>query len=141
MFERIRDLSLGFASLGISAGDRVAMISESRPEWVLCDMAVLALGGILVPIYPTLSAQQVHYILDDAGARLAVVSNSLQLQKVQDVRHLLPALEAVIVMDEGAALKASVMSLEESASGPVPSARSSSPRSSTPPARPGSRKG
>jgi long-chain acyl-CoA synthetase len=113
MFERIRDLSLGFASLGVSSGDRVAMISESRPEWVLCDMAVLALGGVIVPIYPTLSAQQVRYIVADAGARLAVVSNSPQLQKVQDVRHLLPALEAVVVMDEGAAAKASVMGLEE----------------------------
>ena len=113
MFERVRDLALGFASLGVSSGDRVAIISESRPEWVLCDLAVLALGAVIVPIYPTLSAQQVRYILEDAGARLAIVSNSLQLEKAQDVRHLLPALEAVVVIDEGAASKASVMGLAE----------------------------
>ncbi|MBA3298176.1 MAG: long-chain fatty acid--CoA ligase [Acidobacteria bacterium] len=115
-FERIRELALGFASLGVCGGDRVAIISESRPEWIVCDMAILALGAVTVPIYPTLSAAQARYILEDAGARLAVVSTHLQLEKLQDVRHLLPALEAVIVMDEmdgGAAAKASVLGLDE----------------------------
>ena len=111
LFERIRDLALGFASLGITTGDRVAIMSESRPEWVMSDMALLALGAVVVPIYPTLGGPQARYILDDAGARLAVVSTKLQLDKVQDVRHLLPMLEAVIVMDEGAA-GASVMGLD-----------------------------
>jgi long-chain acyl-CoA synthetase len=113
LFERIRDLALGFASLGVSRGDRVAIVSESRPEWLMCDMAILALGAVTAPIYPTLGGAQVRYILDDAGARLAIVSTALQLKKVQEVRHLLPALEAVVVMDEGAASKASVMGLEE----------------------------
>jgi len=113
LFERIRDLALGFASLGITSGDRVAMMSESRPEWVLCDMALLSLGAVVVPIYPTLSAAQARYILDDAGARLAVMSTKLQLDKVQDVRHLLPGLEAVVVMDPEAAPGASVMGLNE----------------------------
>src|SRR5688572_26919693 len=90
LFERLRDLALGLASLGITSGDRVAMMSESRPEWVLCDMALLSLGAVVVPIYPTLSATQASYILEDAGARLAVVSTALQLAKVQEVRHLLP---------------------------------------------------
>jgi long-chain acyl-CoA synthetase len=111
LFERIRDLALGFASLGITSGDRVAIMSESRPEWVMSDMALLALGAAVVPIYPTLSGPQARYILDDAGARLAVVSTKLQLEKLQEVRHLLPMLEAVIVMDEGAA-GASVMGLD-----------------------------
>ena len=112
LFERIRDLALGFGSLGITSGDRVAIMSESRPEWVMSDMALLALGAAVVPIYPTLSGQQARYILEDAGARLAVVSTKLQLEKVQEVRHLLPSLEAVIVMDEGAA-GASVLSLDQ----------------------------
>ena len=113
VFERVRELGLGFKSLGVGAGDRVAIISESRPEWVLCDLAILALGAVTVPIYPTLSASQARYILEDSGARLAIVSTRLQLEKVQDVRHLLPALEAVAVMDEAAAAKASVLGLEE----------------------------
>src|SRR3954467_1918850 len=113
VFERIRDLSLGFRALGISRGDRVAIIAESRPEWLLCDLAVLTGGAVIVPIYPTLSASQARYILEDSGARLAIVSTRLQLEKIQEVRHLLPALEAVVVMDEGAAAKASVLGLEE----------------------------
>jgi long-chain acyl-CoA synthetase len=112
-FEQIRDLALGFRSLGVGKGDRVSIVAESRPEWVLCDQAILALGAVTVPIYPTLSAAQARYILEDSGARLAIVSTRFQLEKVQDVRHLLPALEAVAVMDEAAAAKASVLGLEE----------------------------
>jgi long-chain acyl-CoA synthetase len=112
-FERIRELALGFKSLGVGGGDRVAIIAESRPEWVLCDLAILALGAVTAPIYPTLSAAQARYILQDSGARVAIVSTRLQLEKVQDVRHVLPALEAVVVMDEAAAVKTSVLGLEE----------------------------
>ena len=113
LFERIRDVSLGLSSLGVTSGDRVALISESRPEWVICDMAILLLGAVTVPIYPTLNDSQVRYILGDAGVRIAIVSTKAQLDKVQAVRHLLPALEAVIVFDEVAASRASVMGLAE----------------------------
>jgi long-chain acyl-CoA synthetase len=117
VFERIRDLSLGFRAIGASRGDRVAIAAESRPEWLLCDLAILTAGAVTVPIYPTLSSAQARYILDDSGARLAIVSTRLQLEKIQEVRHLLPALEAVIVMDPpaGAPLlgSPSVLSLEE----------------------------
>ncbi|MFL6278992.1 MAG: AMP-dependent synthetase/ligase [Vicinamibacterales bacterium] len=117
VFERIRDLSLGFRALGISRGDRVAIIAESRPEWLLCDLAVLTAGAVIVPIYPTLSASQVRYILEDSGARLTIVSTRLQLDKIQEVRHLLPALEAVVVMDPPAGIplpeSPSVLSLED----------------------------
>jgi long-chain acyl-CoA synthetase len=117
VFERIRDLSLGFRVLGASRGDRVAIVAESRPEWLLCDLAILTAGAVTVPIYPTLSSGQARYILEDAGARLAIVSTRLQLEKIQEVRHLLPALEAVIVMDPPAGTplpgSPSVLSLEE----------------------------
>jgi long-chain acyl-CoA synthetase len=116
MFERIRDISLGLRTLGVSPGDRVALAAESRTEWLLCDFAVLAAGGVTVPIYPTLSAEQSRYILHDSGARLAIVSTRVQLEKTQEVRHRLPALEAVVAMDEAAAMpsvSASVFSLEE----------------------------
>jgi long-chain acyl-CoA synthetase len=109
LFERIRDVSLGLMSLGVSAGDRVAILSESRPEWVVCDMAALLLGAVTVPIYPTLNDTQVRYILADSAARLAIVSTKVQLEKVQDVRHLLPELSAVVVLDDSVAAKASVL--------------------------------
>src|SRR6185436_13036336 len=117
VFERIRDLSLGFRALGIGRGDRVALIAESRPEWLLCDLAVLTAGAVTVPVYPTLSAGQAKYILHDSGARLAVVSTRLQLEKIQEVRHQLPALEAVILIDAPAdtppAGSPSVLALDE----------------------------
>ncbi len=112
LFERIRDLSLGLGALGVAPGDRVAIVSESRPEWIMCDMAILAAGAVTVPIYPTLSAAQARYILQDSAARLAIVSTRLQLDKLQEIRHLLPAIEAVAVM-EPAAAGASVMTLDE----------------------------
>jgi len=112
MFERIRDLSLGLRATGVSRGDRVAIVAESRPEWLLSDLAILTAGAVTVPIYPTLSAGQVRYILQDSGARLAIVSTRLQLEKVQEIRHQLPSLEAVVVMD-GTAATTSVLTLEE----------------------------
>ena len=112
VFDRIRELSLGLASFGIGAGDRVAIVSETRPEWVLSDLAILARGAVTVPVYPTLSAAQARYILEDCGAKLAIVSTRLQADKIQEVRHLLPALEAVFVMEEAAAVGASVVGLE-----------------------------
>jgi long-chain acyl-CoA synthetase len=113
VFERVRDLSLGFSALGMGSGDRVALVSESRPEWVLADLGVLAGGGVTVPIYPTLSAGQVRYILEDSGARIAIVSSKLQLDKLQEVRHQLPSLEALVVMDAAAAAASpSVLTLD-----------------------------
>ena len=99
LFERIRDVSLGLVALGVRRGDRVAIVSESRPEWLIADLAILAAGGVTVPIYPTLSAAQARYILDDAGARVVIASTALQLRKVQEVRHMLPAVESLVLID------------------------------------------
>ncbi len=112
MFDRVRDIALGLASLGVSSGDRVAIISESRPEWVLCDLAILTLGAVTVPVYPTLNQSQVQYIINDAGARLAIVSTPLQLEKVQSIRHLLPTLEEVVTMFAADGAGASVIGLD-----------------------------
>lgn len=103
LVERVRALALGLESIGIAAGDRVAIQSESRPEWVLADLAILSLGAITVPIYPTLPSAAVRLILADSGARLAVVSDVEQRRKVQDVRHVLPGLEAIVEIAPGPA--------------------------------------
>lgn len=113
VFERTRDMSLGLGGLGVSPGDRVAIVAESRPEWIICDLAILAAGGVTVPIYPTLSSAQARYILQDSGARVAIVSTADQLGKVQEVRHLLPSLEAVVVMDAAAGQAASVLTMDD----------------------------
>src|SRR5688500_18669068 len=60
-FDRIRDLSLGLSLLGVAKGDRVVIMSESRPEWLLADMAILTQGAVVVPVYSTLTAGQAKY--------------------------------------------------------------------------------
>ncbi len=114
LFDGIRDLSLGLSELGMAPGDRVALIAESRPEWLSVDLAILVAGGVTVPVYPTLSPAQVRYILQDSASTIAVVSTRVQLTKLQEVRHELPALQAVVVMDDAAAGQSpSVISLTQ----------------------------
>jgi long-chain acyl-CoA synthetase len=113
-FEGVRDLSLGLSALGMDPGERVAIMAESRPEWLSVDLAVLAAGSIPVPVYPTLAAAQVRYILQDSAATVAVVSTRHQLEKIQEIRHQLPALHAIVVMEASAAGNTpSVVSLAE----------------------------
>ena len=97
--EGVRALSLGLTALGLRRGDRVAIVSDSRPEWVMTDLAVLSAGGVTVPIYPTLSAPQARFILKESGCRIAVVSNAAQVTKLNEVVRELPDLEAIVAMD------------------------------------------
>ncbi len=95
--------TLGLASLGIHAGDNLAIISENRPEWTVADMAMLALGAVNVPVYPTLTPKQIEYIFNDAGVKIAVVSNTFQLNKVLKIMPEVKSLRRIIVMtDKGA---------------------------------------
>jgi len=84
---------------GISKGDRVAILSENRPEWAVADFATLMLGAVDVPLYPTLTEEQTLAILQDSGARLAFVSTGEQLKKVLAIKNR-TALEKVVVMDD-----------------------------------------
>jgi long-chain acyl-CoA synthetase len=78
--DRVQDLSLGLGELGVKPGDRVAILSENRPEWAIADYACLAARCTDVPIYPTLPAAQVEYILRDAGAAVAQVCSATHLE-------------------------------------------------------------
>ena len=104
MLERVHDVSLGLRDLGIGPGDRVAILSENRPEWAIADYACLALHAADVPVYPTLPAKQVEYMLRDSGAVAIFVSTKPQLAKVLEIRRQLPALRHVIVFDDLAAV-------------------------------------
>jgi long-chain acyl-CoA synthetase len=97
--DRVQHLSLGLRELGIAPGDRVAILSENRPEWAIADYACLTARCIDVPIYPTLPGKQIEYILRDAGASAILVSNAVQLAKIAAVRERLPALRQVIAFD------------------------------------------
>jgi long-chain acyl-CoA synthetase len=94
-----KGLALGLALLGVDRHDRVAILSENRPEWAAADFATLALGGLTVPIYTTYLAPQVEYILRDSMAKVVVVSNAIELQKVLDVRQRCRDLEQILVVE------------------------------------------
>jgi long-chain acyl-CoA synthetase len=86
------------AEWGIGKGDRVAVLSENRPEWATAEFGTLLLGGVVVPIYPTLTAEQSAYMLADSGARVAFVSSVAQFKKLQSVRAQ-TQIEKLVVMD------------------------------------------
>ena len=110
--DRIHDLSLGLLELGINPGDRVAILSENRPEWAIADYACLAACCTDVPIYPTLPAKQVEHNLSDSGSVAAFVSTPLQLEKLLATRERLPRLKHIISFDPKAS-GAGVLSLEQ----------------------------
>ena len=85
---------------GISKGDRVAILSENRPEWAIADFATLLLGAVVVPIYCTLTAEQTAHILKDAGARVIFLSTAEQFKKFVAVTNQVP-IEKTVVMDDG----------------------------------------
>jgi long-chain acyl-CoA synthetase len=99
-YGRIRALSDVFKGWGIVKGDRIAILSENRWEWAVTDFATLSLGAVDVPLYSTLTPDQVGYMLRDSAAKVAVLSSKEQYDKLLQSGDL-PALEHVIVMDEG----------------------------------------
>jgi long-chain acyl-CoA synthetase len=96
--DQVRALNTGLRQFGLRPGDRVGLICESRPEWSIADLAILTAGAVNVPVYPTLSASQTQFILQDAGATVAIVSDDTQLAKVMGIAAELPALTTVIVV-------------------------------------------
>ncbi len=112
-FERVRDTSLGLIAMGLQRGDRVVLMSETRPEWIATDLAILTAGAVTVPIYPTLSAAQAQYIVQDSGARFAFVSTREQAAKLQKVRLALASLEVIVLFDASAESTGSLLSLDE----------------------------
>jgi long-chain acyl-CoA synthetase len=106
-------MSLGLRELGIRDGDRVAILSENRPEWAIADYACLTARFTDVPIYPTLPARQIEYILRDSGAVALVVSSAAQLEKVLAIRERLPALRHIVILDPVGAGSEGVLGLEE----------------------------
>jgi long-chain acyl-CoA synthetase len=100
--DQVRHVSLGLDALGMKRGDRVALMAESRPEWLIADLGILSGAFVTVPIYPTLAAGQACYILNDSEARVAIVSDRVQLEKLQSIRHLASHLAFIVVIDAGA---------------------------------------
>jgi len=98
--KQVGALAAALDAVGFQPGERVALLSENRPEWAVTDYAVLCLGGVDVPIYPTLPGGQVAYILNDSGAKVVFVSTRAQFEKIQSIRTQVPSVEWVVVFDE-----------------------------------------
>ena len=94
-YRRVRALRHGLKSLGVSPGDRVALLSENRLEWALADLATLCQGAVTVPIYPTLLVDAIEYILQDCQPVAVIVSTKEQAEKIQSMRSRLPFLRDV----------------------------------------------
>ena len=97
--ESVDAFSKGLNALGVEKNDRVAILSENRPEWAITDFGSLKIGAVTVPMFSTLTAAQVGYILKDSGAKIICVSTEKQLEKVSAIRDEVPTLEQVIIFD------------------------------------------
>lgn len=100
MLKRVRSIAGGLYSLGVRRGDRVAILSESRPEWTLADAGCMFAAAIDVPIYPTLMPPQVRYILKDCGARVLLIQNEAKFLEIREVLSECPAIEHVVFLEE-----------------------------------------
>jgi long-chain acyl-CoA synthetase len=102
--EAVREISLGLVDLGIEPGDRVAILSHTRPEWTLANFGILTAGATSVSIYQTNSPEECHYVLDHSESRAVFVEDGEQLAKIREVEAELPSLKHVIVMAPEAGL-------------------------------------
>src|SRR5579875_1839876 len=100
LYGRVRALVAALDSWGIKRGDRIAIISENRWEWPVVDFAAMVVGAADVPLYQTLSPEQVGFMLRDSGARAVFVSTREQYDKLAGAGDL-PELERVVVFDDG----------------------------------------
>lgn len=94
----VKGTARSLAHWSVAKGDRVAILSENRPEWAIADFACLQLGAVVVPIYSTLTAEQAAYILAHSGAKAVFVSTAQQLEKLLSTQER-TAVQHVIVMD------------------------------------------
>ena len=94
----VREIGVGLMGL-IEPGDRVCLLANTRPEWTYVDLAIAAAGGIVVPIYPTNSAEECEWVASDSGAKLVVCEDADQAAKIAKVRDRLPDLATVITIE------------------------------------------
>ncbi|MDX6690287.1 MAG: long-chain acyl-CoA synthetase [Solirubrobacteraceae bacterium] len=113
----VRALAKGLMALGVEAGDRVAILSNTRAEWTLADFGAICAGAIVVPVYQTNSPEECQYVLEHAGAKVVFCEDAEQVAKVDTIRADLPDLELVVCF-EGE--PGSAMSLDELRAGGAP---------------------
>ncbi len=96
---RVNQLAAGLQELGAVKGDKVLLLSENRLEWAISDYAILSLGCITVPIYPTLLPSHIEFIVNNSEGKIIIVSGDSQFKKIQEIRKKIPATKHVIMME------------------------------------------
>jgi long-chain acyl-CoA synthetase len=96
---KIKRIALGLSSLGVKAGDRIAIISENRPEWSLVDLAILSLRAVNVPIYTTQAVEQIRYILENSGAKMLFISGKKLYKHAEEAIRSVERLEKLVFFD------------------------------------------
>ncbi|WP_428664182.1 AMP-dependent synthetase/ligase [Runella sp.] len=97
--EQVDKLSLGLLQLGVQVGDRIAIVSEGRPEWNIVDFAIQQVGAISVPIYPTLTLEDFQYIFHEAEVKFVFVGDATLYKKLNDVVATSPTIEEMYTFD------------------------------------------
>ena len=100
-----REIASGLAVAGVRAGDRVCLLSQTRVDWMLCDVAILLIGGITVPIYASNTPEQCAYIVRNCGARVVIVEDASQLEKLLAIRGQLPEAGRLVYLTGDAVLE------------------------------------
>jgi long-chain acyl-CoA synthetase len=112
-----REIAGGLIALGIEPGDRVAVLSETRPEWTLADFGATCAGATVVPVYHTNSPEECRYVLDHSDARVVICENAEQLHKIHKVRDELHELEHVIALEDADSLSMGIDELRRLGAG------------------------
>ncbi|MEN8838908.1 MAG: long-chain fatty acid--CoA ligase [Flavobacteriales bacterium] len=97
--KKAMQVSKGFIQLGVKPGDKVALISNNRSEWNICDVALLQIGAVSVPIYPTITEKEYTYIFNDAEIKMCLVSNEELFQKVSSIQSDVATLDKIFTFD------------------------------------------
>ncbi|MFI7124502.1 AMP-dependent synthetase/ligase [Nonomuraea sp. NPDC050153] len=97
--ERVRELALGLAGLGVGPGRRVSILCSTRYEWILADLAVLATGAATTTIYPSNTAAESAFVITDSGSTIVIAENDEQVAKIRSVREELSDVTHVVVVD------------------------------------------
>jgi len=95
--DHVRRACMGFVALGLASGDKVAILSENRREWLYAELGAMAAGAVGVGVYPTSPANEVQYVLAHSGATIVVAEDQEQVDKIREVGDQLPAVRHVVV--------------------------------------------
>ena len=112
IYRRVGRLHLDFRRVGISKGDRCALLSDNRWEWAVADFAMMTAGVVSVPLYPTLTGEQMHYMLEHSEARVVLLSNQIQYDKITAIWDSLPRLQGIVAFDPIATIDERVIQLQ-----------------------------